>query len=309
MNFGHTKRIEKLKQISQLLNEYQSVLAVVSHDGSRVAAFSAVVSELQNLESALLVPLRVIIQQRVALHARIRSEVLPALSRAMSLAATLNDATMTHTLSFFYKDLRTNTSAGKALNAMKVVLGYVALHATEAAAVGFDTAAVAALQQLVEEAEGMRLLTQQRGSLRSVDRNQLKRLLSEATRILRNEIDWMVEKHQSSEPVLYERYRLLRKYRKGSKQAEVFTDISGTVTDGVTGKPIAGALVFVVGNDDVNATTDADGYYLIDDPAPGAYQLRCTAQGYQIPADVAFSIAEGASLQVNFSLLAQQAVA
>ncbi|HQQ13258.1 MAG TPA: carboxypeptidase-like regulatory domain-containing protein, partial [Bacteroidales bacterium] len=150
----------------------------------------------------------------------------------------------------------------------------------------------------------------QRGSLRRVDRSKMQRLLSEATVMLRGELDWMVEKYKSTSPVLYERYRMLRQVKKGSgTTTAVFTELSGTVTDALSGEAIRGASVQFLDVSGFDATTDADGYYLIDDLIPGSYQLRCTAPGYQSTNDVAFTIVKGESLEVNFSLTAQQAVA
>ena len=306
----NTKRIEKLKKITRLFNEYQSTLAVVSHDAARVAAFNAIVDELQQLESALIVPLHVIIQQRVVLNTRIKEEVIPALSRAMSLSGMLNDSTMTNTLGFYYKSLRSKPTAAMASHAAKVVLDFVEQHATEAAGVGFDAAGIAALSQLTEDTDGMRDHAHQRGSLRRVDRGKMQRLLSEATLMLRTELDWMVEKYKSTAPVLYERYRMLRQVKKGSSTTTAeFTELSGTVTDARSGEAIRGAVVQLLEVSAYDATTDVDGYYLIDELLPGSYQLRCTAAGYQPANDVAFTIAKGESLEVNFSLTAQQAVA
>lgn len=304
------KRLEKLKNIASLFNEYQSTLAVVSHDAARVAAFSSHVNELQRLESELIVPLQVIIQQRVALNTRIKEEVVPALSRAMSLSGMLNDATMTNTLGFFYKGLRSKPTAAMASHAAKVVLAFVEQHATEAAGVGYDAAGIAALSQLADDTLGMREQAHQRGSLRRVDRSKMQRLLSEVTVMLRGELDWMVEKYKSTSPVLYERYRMLRQVKKGSgTTTTVFTEISGTVTDTHSGKAIRGAHLQLVDISGSKCETDADGYYVIDDPEPGSYQLRCTAPGYQSTNDVAFTIVKGESLEVNFSLTVQQAVA
>lgn len=303
-------RIEKFKKIAQLFNEYQSTLAVVSHDAARVAAFNAIVDELRHLESALIVPLQVIIQQRVVLNTRIKEEVLPALSRAMSLSGMLNDPTMTNTLGFYYKGLRSKPTAAMASHAAKVVLDFVEQHATEAAGVGFDAAGIAALSQLTDDTEGMREHAHQRGSLRRVDRGKMQRLLSEATMMLRNEFDWMVVKHKSTAPVLYERYRMLRQVKKGSSTTTAeSTELSGTVTDALSGEAIRGAGVQLLDVSGFEATTDVDGYYLIDELLPGSYLLRCTAAGYQPANDVAFTIAKGEALEVNFSLTAQQAVA
>jgi outer membrane receptor protein involved in Fe transport len=61
-------------------------------------------------------------------------------------------------------------------------------------------------------------------------------------------------------------------------QAGTTGKISGVVTDGVTGRPIAGAIVTVVGTD-LQARTDADGRYVILNVPVGSHTLEATVIG------------------------------
>ncbi|PKK84278.1 MAG: hypothetical protein CVT49_03880 [candidate division Zixibacteria bacterium HGW-Zixibacteria-1] len=56
--------------------------------------------------------------------------------------------------------------------------------------------------------------------------------------------------------------------------------IKGTVTDKLTGKPIPGASVMIVGSTQ-GAMTGPDGKFVIENVQPGKYSLKFTALGYQ----------------------------
>ena len=57
--------------------------------------------------------------------------------------------------------------------------------------------------------------------------------------------------------------------------------IAGQITDAATGGPIEGAVVIARGGSGAGrATTNAHGAYLIENLAPGSYQVQATARGY-----------------------------
>lgn len=304
------KRIEKMRKIAMLLSEYQAAFAAVPHDAGRVAAFVSLTDALHPLNNSLQLPLRVVVEQRTAAHRRMVLELGPVLGRCNSLARTLGDDTTANTFAFYDAALRKSPALQRAMAAVTAVLDYVDQHAEEAEAFGFGAARTASLRALREQAaehsDNSTYVTQ----LRRVERKKLQQLLSEAHHMLRNELDWMMADYAQAEPVLFERYRLLRQPKRGSKSnTEVFTDVSGMVTDAATGAAVEGAKVWIVNRDEEAVVTDADGYFLIDDPEPGSCQLRCMAAGYEAAGDIAFSIRQGESLQLNFSLSRQEQVA
>jgi len=92
-----------------------------------------------------------------------------------------------------------------------------------------------------------------------------------------------------------------RRSRKKSGVA-LTAEFSGTVTDSVTGEPVANATIYVVGQDMV-VTTDADGFYLAEELPVGTYTLRCSAPGYVAPAEISSPLLAGESLIFNFILV------
>jgi hypothetical protein len=83
--------------------------------------------------------------------------------------------------------------------------------------------------------------------------------------------------------------------------------VHGTVLEKGTRKPILGAEVFVVDNDELVATTDADGVFTLMLPAAGEYLLGVAAVGYERGPHVPVNARESGAtveiyLQATFSL-------
>lgn len=183
------------------------------------------------------------------------------------------------------------------------ILEYLATHETEAIVAGFTAERLEQLQQLSSNAQGSRNGAHLSYSLRKVTRNSIKTTYIQLQTMLKDEIDWMMADYKVSEPLLYERYRMLRQRKKGIKRTLISqTDLSGTVTNQLTGEVVKDAKVRLVNSAGFESVTDTDGYYLIDAIKPGAYVVSCFAAGFSQPLDVPFSIAEDESLEVNFSL-------
>jgi hypothetical protein len=181
-------------------------------------------------------------------------------------------------------------------------------HETEALAAGFTTERIENLQQLSVKAQGSREGATVSYSLRKVTRNGIKSAFKQLNAMLKDEIDWMIVDYKDSEPVLFERYRMLRQRRKGSGSNTIMhTDLSGTVRNQLTGEIVKNASVRLVNAAGFESITDSDGYYLIDAIKPGAHVASCYAPGFEAAVDVPFSIWENESLEVNFSLIPMQA--
>lgn len=88
----------------------------------------------------------------------------------------------------------------------------------------------------------------------------------------------------------------------GSAFAGTTGKISGTVTDGETGEPLAGVNVIVQGLG-IGAATDAEGYYVIINIPPGQYEVRFSMIGYSVQnmTDVRVMIDLTTSLDVGLS--------
>ena len=80
------------------------------------------------------------------------------------------------------------------------------------------------------------------------------------------------------------------------------SSIKGRVTDSVTGEPLYGATVFLVGTS-LGAVTGSHGRYLIPSVPPGTYEMRTTYIGYR-KVEEQITIASGAQLVRDVKLVA-----
>ncbi len=63
-------------------------------------------------------------------------------------------------------------------------------------------------------------------------------------------------------------------------KADSSQNLTGTVIDATTGKPVTGATVQLEGQDQ-SATTDSNGTFEIDDVSSGDYNIMVSADGYK----------------------------
>ena len=135
--------------------------------------------------------------------------------------------------------------------------------------------------------------------------NDLRKQLLSCSKIIRNKLDPFIEFNETEFPDLFKDYMLVRGSRKRRKRAvkedTTTCELSGVVTDKATGLPIANATIILLEHETVY-TTDADGYYLIDELEAGAYTLSCHAAGYEVPEKVNTPLLAGESLIFDFSL-------
>lgn len=81
--------------------------------------------------------------------------------------------------------------------------------------------------------------------------------------------------------------------------ASGFTTVQGTVVDGVSNKPVAGAVVTV--DTVLSATTDASGKFSIDKVPSGIVDYTVQATGYQVLASTA-NVEPGKPFELDVTL-------
>jgi hypothetical protein len=135
-------------------------------------------------------------------------------------------------------------------------------------------------------------------------RQDLRVLIKSNNRILRLQIGMYIRFVQDEYPELYNSYTFLRE-RKSSKKSSVSeeepAEIMGTVTDSVTGLPIANANISIVEHNAIE-TTDADGCYVLEEIPAGTCRVRCYANNYEVPDAFTVKAAPGECLVVDFAL-------
>jgi hypothetical protein len=175
-----------------------------------------------------------------------------------------------------------------------------------ASGAGLTSEKLTALQELITSFREIIENTHYKFSVRKTARKELNTLVSDCTAILRDEIDAFAGHCKETFPDFYNAYTTAREprksYKKKSSVNTALADISGTVTDSVSGLPLANVTVTLVGKE-ITVTTDSDGYYLIEDLEAGAYVVSCFTTGYNVPVPVTDDIAAGESVVIDFSLI------
>jgi hypothetical protein len=176
-----------------------------------------------------------------------------------------------------------------------------------AAEVGLTAEKLIAFQEMTQQFGATLETTDKLLKQRKAISQELDALLSENTTLLLTQLDPFVAFEQEVHPALYREYIIARKenkIRKASTETELTAEISGTVTDKASGEAVGNATV-LLSKLEMMTTTDADGYYLLEDVPPGKYSLSCHAAGYKLPADFDIEVSDTISLQVDFSLEAE----
>jgi hypothetical protein len=176
---------------------------------------------------------------------------------------------------------------------------------TVAAGAGLTAEKLTALQALTTNFREIIESTDYVLSTRKTSRKELKALVSECIHILQDELDPFVGHCIDTFPEFYNAYTTVREHKKRTKKKGVINtglaDITGTVTNSVTGLPIANAIIRLIGDESV-FTTDEDGYYEIDELEAGKYIVSCHLTGYDVPETVTADPVAGESLVIDFSL-------
>jgi len=139
---------------------------------------------------------------------------------------------------------------------------------------------------------------------RKSDREELRSLFKANTLLLRRQIEPSIRLEAEGTPGLLREYLIARKTGARKKQEitdDLLAEFSGTITDIITGLPIANATVDIAACELIT-TTDADGYYQFDEVPVGDSIINCHAPGYRVPEKVKVTAASGESLQIDFSL-------
>jgi hypothetical protein len=177
---------------------------------------------------------------------------------------------------------------------------------TIAAGAGLTAEKLTALQELTTNFREIIESTDYMFNIRKTSRKELRTLVSECIHILQDELDPFVGHCKDTFPDFYNAYTTAREPQKRANKKGVintaFADITGTVTDSVTGLPIANAILNLLEEESV-FNTDEDGYYEIDELLAGKYNLSCHSPGYDVPENVKAEAAAGESLVIDFILV------
>jgi len=180
----------------------------------------------------------------------------------------------------------------------------IAEYPVEAVKNGITPEILQAFEQQTEDFGKLLDVTDAQLKGRKAERLELRSLFKANTALLKQQIEPVIRYEAATTPGLIREYLIARKTGARKKQksdTDLLAEISGTVTNIITGQPIANATVDIAGREMIT-TTDADGYYQFDEVPVGDSTLSCHITGFRLSEKITVKPAEGECLQVDFSL-------
>lgn len=295
---------QRFKSLSRAMDNYEEAFAEKTEVQSARAAFESNNTKIGEILSQLLRPVAMVRNPKKDSEKRMRRSLSQLIGIGISLAKSQDNQPL---LSMFksYDQLWRRCSAYQ--------LYEISLHVhdeleklQEIATVNGLTADKLAAFKLTARDYGETLDTNNFLLVdRRKNRQDLKKLIKENNQLLRLQLDTFVRFAEDDYPGLFSNYMFLRKRKQGKAKPGSINDdpaeITGTVTDSVTGYPLGNATINIV-DYELITTTDSDGCYIIDELAAGTYTVHCYAINYQVPEAVVLTAENGDSLVVDFAL-------
>jgi hypothetical protein len=306
------KEIEKhqeFKAIDFTLGKHEEVFTQKPDIQSARETFSANTTRINEILSQLMRPVSTVRTPKMDSEIRLRKEVSKMIGIGLSLATTQENNPL---ISMFRNyDLQWKRCSAYQLyeNAMHVHNELAALDGV-ATGNGLTAEKLATFKSNIDSFGETLDITGYRLTDRRKSRHDLRVLIKANNRLMRFQLDTYIRYLEDEFPALYSEYMFLRKRRRkrpAGNQVPEPCDISGTVTDSVTGFTLANAVITLLTPETV-VETDEDGYYLLDDLQAGEYTITCHLNGYEVPAQEKVKAATGESLVVDFTLLPVQTV-
>lgn len=298
---------QRFKAISREMDNYEEAFTGKPEIQSARTAFGSNNDKIGEILSQLLRPVSTVRSPKQDSEKRMRKILSQMIGIGLTLATSQDNQPLLITLKNYDTQWR-RCSAYQ--------LYEISLHTYEeltkvqelAAGNGLTGEKLTAFQQKVQDYGETLDSTGFQLSDRRKSRQDLKKLIKGNNHLLRMQLDTYVRFVEDEYPELHNNYMFLRRRKPSKPKQEIPqepAEVSGTVTDSITGLPIANAMldVALLG---ISITTDEDGYYLFDEFPAGTYILACHAPGFRLPENVSVTIADGESLSIDFSLIPEE---
>ena len=296
-----TDRIKKYKALYQILNQYSEAfegeaLASVESLGTLNDRFSALVSNLTR-------PVSLVYQNRTSRRDSFIESLQRSVRLGMAVARKTGNTALMDAATNYHKEIG-RTSDHKLYEMALHMVELLTPHSVLIGSLGNQPAFLEQfgiqIQEFSQTLSGTGLTLNERKS----GRRELNALLTECNKLLAQELDGLVEMRKNTHGELYNLYTTMRmKRRPRSKVGEKpgLSDISGIVTDAVTGQPITDAQVTLTQHAAVTET-DEDGFFAHEELHEGSYTVGCYATGYNVPPSATVKLGSDDSVEINFTL-------
>lgn len=297
-------RYQRLRTLRRILERYPDAFTGKLTALAALANFGTITDRMAVILTELVKPVSIFFRPKQEMERQLRLWNLNLSGIGMAVARALENAPLLDLMKLYHRQSQRCTSFKLHENAVHIYDELSAIK-IEAAKVGLTEQQLEDYLTLIESFSEILESKAEMLNQRKAMRVELGSLLKDTTAILRQQFDPLVQFLAESFPDLSREYKSARRrkphYSSGDDEP-TWADLSGTVTDSVSGLPVADAYVEITELGFV-MPVDADGYYLIDEIPAGVYPVNCHAPAYTEPAVQQITFAERESLVLNFSLV------
>ena len=300
----YINKFQKCKEICRVLNTYQQAYISKNKAKTMVEEFSGE-TEIFGLQiSKLLRPPSTIYRPKQYMQQTFIASVKELIGMGILLATHLDNKSLLDILKV-YKNKVAKASAYKLYEMAIHVLEELQNNAEVAIDFGLTDEMLTTFETQITEFGQTLDATTALLVNRKMGRMDMNSTSLSCSKIIRMKLDPFIIFNEKEFPELYKEYFLVRGLRKRRKivpKDENLADVSGIVTDKLTGLPIVNATITAV-EQEVTAITDEDGYYLIDELLEGNCHFTCSSPNYEMPAEYPLTLNAGEPLELNFELV------
>jgi len=295
----------RYKSLIRVMDNHPEALAGKTEILAAKVIFTTKNKRIEELISTLVPPVSIFFGPKRETLIGLRQKVKRMTGLGILIAQKHNDLFMLQTMKA-YKGLASRTPAYKLYENASKVADSIEQYSVDATGFGFSNEEIELFRTTITTFGDILAETGNQLNDRKAGRSELASLFRDCNKLLKENFDPFALFVSESFPDYYREYSLLRigGGRRKSSTADDATigEISGTVTDTATNEPLSGVII-TIPEVDLVTETDEDGYYLFSDLGMGKYKVKCSFNGYKVPAVQTVEITEKVtSLDVDFCL-------
>lgn len=297
-------RHQKYKALHKILSDYPQAFEGRPEAQAWIETLADRNTKVSTFISTIIRPVSTVYRPKQELRKALQDELNALLGVAVILATQAGNLAQLAEMKLYRREVF-NESAYKLYEMAILVAAEIAKEQELAAKLGCDAQRLADFNLLAADYGGVMDETGLTLNERKVNRKVIHKMLSECNVLLSNQVDHFIRANKALYPDLHLYYTVMRfphVRRRGAAVKPAEGDISGTITDSVSGLPIENANLTLVQNA-FTSPSDDDGYYLFDELAEGTYTVQCFAHGYQVPLPAKVKLLNGESLLIDFTLI------
>ena len=296
-------RYSRLKAILRVLEKFAELFTGKSEVVSAIETFTDNTNRIGVLLSKLARSRKVLSAPKIDKEIKLRTSLFTLAGLGVTMGSRRKDTPQVNLFKAAKKDSY-SAAAWDMLETAKQAYEELAAYPEVAVKVGATTEILEAFQLQIQEFGDLIDTTDAQFKDRKSDRLELKALFPANTTLLKEQIEPVIRFEGVTTPAVLREFLVAR--RSGARKKpeiteDLLVEISGTVTNIVTGLPVVNATVDIAGRELITIT-DADGYYQFDEVPVGDLIIGCNAPGFRVPEKVKVKAADGESLQVDFNL-------